>query len=65
MTEDHRLAHPHGAEAAMVEVVQIRSADAAGLDGYLDLAGGGRLDFAFLDPEVAGCMNDDGFHGSS
>jgi hypothetical protein len=38
MTEDHGLAHPHGAEAAMVEIMQIRSADAAGLDGDLDLA---------------------------
>jgi hypothetical protein len=47
----------------MVEVVQIRSADAAGLDGDFDLTDGGRFNFAFLDPEVAGRMNDDGFHG--
>jgi hypothetical protein len=38
VTEDHGLAHPHGAEATMVEIMQIRSADAAGLDGDLDLA---------------------------
>ena len=63
MTEDHRLAHPHRAEAAMVEIMQIRSADAAGLDGDLDLSRTGRLGFAFLDPKIAGGMNDDGFHG--
>ena len=63
VTEDHGLAHPHGAEAAMVEIMQIRSADAAGLDGDLDLSFTCGLRFAFLDPKVAGGVNDDGFHG--
>ena len=39
VAENHRLANPHRAEAAMVEVVQIGAADAAGFDGHLDLAG--------------------------
>jgi len=63
VTEDHGLAHPHGAEAAMVEVVQVRSADTAGLDRDLDLAGRGHLNFTFLDPQITGRMNDDGLHG--
>ena len=62
VTEDHRLAHPHRAEAAMVEIMQIRSADAAGLDGDLDLSRTGCLGFALLDPQIASRMNDDGFH---
>ena len=62
MTEDHGLAHPDGAEATMVEIMQIRSADTTGLDGDLDLARTGRLRFPLLDPEIAGRMNDDGFH---
>jgi len=62
VTEDHGLAHPHGAEATMVEIMQIRSADAASLDSDLDLARTGRLWFALLDPKIAGRMNDDGFH---
>jgi len=63
VTEDHGLAHPHGAEAAMVEVVQVRSADTAGFDRDLDLAGRGHLNFTFLDPQITGRMNDDGLHG--
>ena len=63
MTEDHRLAHPHRAEAAMVEIMQIRSADTAGLDGDFDLSRTDYFGFAFLDPQIAGSMNDDSFHG--
>src|SRR6266481_4790686 len=62
VTEDHRLAHSHRAETAMVEIMQIRSADTAGLDGDLDLSRTGCLGLAFLDPKIAGSMNDDGFH---
>jgi hypothetical protein len=39
------------------------NSDAAGLDRDLDLARAGRLGFAFLDPQIAGRMNDHGFHG--
>jgi hypothetical protein len=46
----------------MVEIVQVGSADAASLDGNLDLARAWCFGFAFLDPKVAGSMNDDSFH---
>src|SRR5712691_4834906 len=46
VTEDHWLAHPYRAEAAMVEIMQIRSADTAGLDGDLGLSRTGCLGFA-------------------
>src|SRR6476659_8431318 len=62
VTEDHGLAHPHGAEANMVEIMQIRSADTACLDGDLDLARARRLRFSLFNSKVAGRMNDDGFH---
>ena len=62
VTEDHGLAHPHGAEATMVEIMQIRSADTAGLDGDLDLARARRLRFSLFNSKIAGRMNDDGFH---
>ena len=63
VAEDHRLAQPHGAEAAVVEVVQVGAADAAGLDRDLDLAGAGGLGRALLDAEILGGMDDDGAHG--
>ena len=62
VAQDHRLAYPHRAEAAMVEIMQVGSADAAGLRRDLDLFGTGRLGFAFLNPQIAGSMDDDGFH---
>jgi predicted secreted protein len=37
VTEDHRLLQPHRAEAAVVIVVQVGAADAAGLDTDLHL----------------------------
>jgi hypothetical protein len=43
--------------------VQVGSADATGLDGDLDLTCTKCFDFPFLDPEIAGSVNDDGFHG--
>ena len=65
MPEDHRLAEPDRAEAAVVEIMQVRPADAAGLDRDLDLAGSGGLGLALLDPEVLRGMDDDGAHGFS
>ena len=64
MAEDHRLAHADRAEAAVVVVVQIGAADAAGLDGDLDLSRPGSLRLALLDAQVLGGMNDNGFHGA-
>jgi hypothetical protein len=37
---DQRLAHDEGADAAMLEVVQVRPADAAGAQAHLDLVRG-------------------------
>ena len=37
VAEDHRLLQPHGAEPAVEIVVQVRAADAAGLDAHLDV----------------------------
>ena len=62
VAEDHRLAQPHGAEAAMVEVVQVGAADAPGLDRYLDFAGARCLGVALLDAQVLRGVDDDGAH---
>jgi hypothetical protein len=53
VAQNHRLAQPHGAEAAIEIVVEVGAADAAGLDAHLDLAGtewrgGHRLDAKIL-----------------
>jgi hypothetical protein len=47
----------------MIEVVQVGTADATGFDGYLDLSLPCRFRLAFLDPEIAGGVYDDSFHG--
>lgn len=60
--EDHRFAHPHRAEAAVVEVVQVRPANAARLDGDLDLPRSGQLLLMLLDAQIAGGMDDDCLH---
>jgi hypothetical protein len=46
----------------MVEIMQIRAADAPRLDADGNLAGTQRLDRALLDPEVMGRVNDDAAH---
>ena len=65
MAEDHRLAHADRAEAAMQIVVQVRAADAAGLDPHAHVArpelGRGRR----LDAQVLLGMDDDGTHGDA
>jgi hypothetical protein len=48
----------------VVEVVEIRAANATGLDADGHLAGPERLDPALLDPEVAGRVDDDAAHGA-
>ena len=62
MAKDHRLPQPHEAETAMVEVMQVRAADAPGLDPDGDLAGPGRFDRTLFDAEVAGRVDDDAAH---
>jgi hypothetical protein len=63
MAEDHRLAHAHGAEAAMVVIMQVGAADAARLDAHGDLAGAERLDGALLDPQIFRRVDHDRAHG--
>lgn len=66
MAEDHRFAQAHGAEAAIVVVVQVRAADAScgDMDEHLAFTGTG-LFRVILKPEVMGCMGDDGAHCKS
>ena len=62
MAEHHRLFHANGAEAAMLVVVQVGAADAAAANADAQLAGaeiGGRY---LLDAQVAGGVDDEGFH---
>jgi hypothetical protein len=59
VAEHHRLLDPHGAEAAMVEIVQVRAADAARLDRDADLVGSGRDRRHGLDPQVLRGVDDD------
>ena len=65
VAEDHRLAQPHGAEAAVVVIVQVGAADAAEGDPHANLARAERRNGASLDPEVLGGVGDDGAHGDS
>jgi hypothetical protein len=60
VAEDHRLPDPHRAEAAVVEVVQIRAADAAGADADLDVARPEVRDGRRFDPKVVRGVDDDG-----
>ncbi len=63
--QDHRLAQPHGAEAALLVVMQVRAADAAGADADLHLAGPGRFGRDRLDAQVAGGVDDDSLHSGT
>ena len=63
VAQHHRLLDAHGAEAAMLEVVQVRTADAAGAHAHLQLV---RQQFGCvdgLDAQVAGGVDDESFHG--
>ena len=64
VAEHHRLPKPHGAETAVVIVMQVRAADAAALDGDRHLAGSRCFFPMIFDAEVQGLMYDDGFHRS-
>ncbi len=63
MAKDQRLAHADRAEAAMQIVMQVRAADAAGLDLDADLPRTGFADRDLVDAEVLFGMDDDGAHG--
>ena len=62
VTEDHRLLQANRSEAAVVVVVQVRTADAAGGQADPDLSGSGRPRFALLDAQIPCLMDDDGSH---
>jgi hypothetical protein len=63
MAKDHRLAQAHSAKTAVVEIVEIRAADASEADPDANLvqANLGRVDL--LDPQVLRGIGDDGAHG--
>ncbi len=63
VTERHRLLNAHGAEAAMVIIVQVGAADAAIGDLDADLAGAGHGVGIIVDPQVLRRVDDDGAHG--
>ncbi len=64
MAEDHRLAHADRAEATMQIVMQVRAADAAGLDPHAHVARPELRSGRRLDPQILLGMNDDGTHGT-
>jgi hypothetical protein len=63
VAEDHRLLQPHSAEAAVEIVVQVRAADAAGLDPHLDIVRAERRQRHGFDPQVFRCVQHGGAHG--
>jgi hypothetical protein len=62
MAQDHGLAQPNGAKAAMQVVMQVRAAYAAGAQMDANLSGSKRLPLTFLDPQIMGCVQDDCLH---
>ncbi len=63
MAEHHRFLDADRAESTVVEVVQVRAADAAFAHAHTDLAGCYAFSDDGLDPKVLGCVDDEGFHG--
>lgn len=59
----HRLLNAHGAEAAMVIIVQVGAADAAIGDLHTDFTGAGRGIGKAVDPQILRRVDDDGAHG--
>ena len=62
VAEDHRLLQANSAEAAMVIVVEVGAADAAGADGDLDLAVAERFLLPLVDPQIVLAVNADRLH---
>ena len=65
MAEDHGLLDPHRTEAAMLEVVQVGAADAAGAHAHPELLGPDLRRLDVLDAEIAGGVNHECIHGSA
>ena len=59
MAKDHRLAQPDRAEATMLVVVKVRSADAASGHGNANFTGAGLAGLALFHAQVSGGMYDD------
>ena len=62
VAEDHRLAQAHRSEAAVVVIMQVRTADAAESDANAHVARAERGDFRLLDPQVLRRMSDHSAH---
>ena len=62
VAQHHRLLDAHGAEAAMLEVVQVRAADAACAHAHLQLMRLERRRVDLFNAQVAGGVDDEGFH---
>ena len=64
MAQRHRFADAHGAKAAMLVVVQVRTAYAPKGHPHLQLAGSGQVLGQGVDAQIFGRMADHSFHGS-
>jgi hypothetical protein len=62
MTEDHGFLETDGAKAAMAVVVQVRTTDAAALDGDAHLSHSWCCRIAVFQSQVQRLVNDNGFH---
>src|SRR5277367_5504854 len=62
MAEHHRLAQPHDSEAAVIVIMQVRTADAAGADAHERLCVADLGRGPFLDPQILRGVSDDRAH---
>jgi len=62
VAEHHRLLDAHGAEAAMLVVVQVRPADAAAAHAHAQLAGPDLGRGHVFDAQIAGGVDDESVH---
>jgi len=65
MAQRHRLLEPHGAEAAVLEIMQVRATDATKGHAHLQLARSGLFFVQRIHAQVFGGVTDHGFHGMS
>jgi hypothetical protein len=62
VTQYHRFAQSDHAEATVIVVVQIRTADAARCHGNQNLAGSRRARVSLFNAQIPGGVDDDSFH---
>ena len=62
VAEDHGFFEADRAEAAVVEIVQVRAADAAGSEADLDLTGAGGFFSVVFKAQIARGVDCEGFH---